>query len=71
MDNFLSSRECEGLMNAHENHVIHHRKHDPIVCFSDEVTMKSYLRLANVPWSKTTSKKDFSRGKENSIFFAN
>ena len=63
MDNFLSSRECEGLMHAHESHVSQHRQHDPIVCFSDELTMLSYLGLAAVPWSKSVSAKDFLQGR--------
>ncbi|XP_076808598.1 uncharacterized protein LOC143451757 [Clavelina lepadiformis] len=62
MDNFLSSRECDGLMRAHENHVREHNKQAPIICFSGLVTMRLYLKQAKVSWADKVSESDFTPG---------
>ena len=63
MNNFLSDYECDGLIAAHEDHLNVHKKHKPIVCFSDESTMLLYLAQAKVNWAKRVSTKDFLSGK--------
>ena len=62
MDDFLLPHECEGLIRAHENHLMESSQHDPIVCFSDQSTMTSYLRLAGVPWSDAIRMTDLLKG---------
>jgi len=63
MDNFLTDRECSGLINAHERHLQEHSAHTPVVCFSGEETMKLYLRQAGVSWSDHVAEKDFTSGE--------
>uniref|UniRef100_H2YIA7 Uncharacterized protein n=1 Tax=Ciona savignyi TaxID=51511 RepID=H2YIA7_CIOSA len=51
MDDFLTPRECDGLVKAHEAHMKQHEPFQPIICFSGEDTMKEYLRDVNLGWS--------------------
>ena len=62
MDHFISQRECDGLIKAHDSHVTQHNKHQPIVCFSDAQTMRRYLRQAGMNWSEHVDEKDFLQG---------
>nr|XP_026694930.1 uncharacterized protein LOC100175515 [Ciona intestinalis] len=62
MDDFLSSRECEGLMKAHDNHMKQHDDQGPIICFSDETTMGKYLEQIKEKWTKRISSQDWTQG---------
>nr|XP_006825421.1 PREDICTED: uncharacterized protein LOC102803100 [Saccoglossus kowalevskii] len=60
-DNFLSSAECFGLMNAHNNHVsAANGEIGPIICFSDAGSMRNYMNEAGMTLQLTEN--DFSAG---------
>ncbi|XP_019636225.1 PREDICTED: uncharacterized protein LOC109478849 [Branchiostoma belcheri] len=59
-DNFLTARECEGLMGAHTRHVQEAAKHDPIICFDSIKTLRNHLKDAGV--KVKVSSRDFTEG---------
>ncbi|XP_066301443.1 prolyl 4-hydroxylase subunit alpha-1-like [Branchiostoma lanceolatum] len=59
-DNFLTARECEGLMSAHSRHVQEASKHDPIICFDSIKTLRNHLKDAGV--KVKVSSQDFTEG---------
>lgn len=59
-DNFLSKRECDGLSDAHLNHVTSSSRHFPIVCFANTDTMTKHLREVGYKYKAGLS--DFTNG---------
>ncbi|XP_035689841.1 uncharacterized protein LOC118425129 [Branchiostoma floridae] len=59
-DNFLTARECEGLMGAHSRHVQETSKHDPIICFDSIKTLRNHLKDAAL--KVKVSSQDFTEG---------
>lgn len=41
IDGFLSDKECDGLIGAHNNFVTQFNKQDPIICFDTISTLRS------------------------------
>uniref|UniRef100_H2YIA6 Fe2OG dioxygenase domain-containing protein n=1 Tax=Ciona savignyi TaxID=51511 RepID=H2YIA6_CIOSA len=64
MDDFLTPRECDGLVKAHEAHMKQHEPFQPIICFSGEDTMKEYLRDVNLGWSGGVWRADWTQGTQ-------
>lgn len=64
MDNYLSPRECDGLIRAHEKHVMDYSSENPLICFNDIETLRKHMReFGLVKLSKLLTENDFTPGK--------
>ncbi|XP_033103273.1 uncharacterized protein LOC117106042 [Anneissia japonica] len=59
-ENFLTPKECEGLMGVHNRHVIESNKDHPIVCFDGISTLRKHLKAAKSKYK--VSQRDFTNG---------
>ena len=60
-DNFLSPRECDGLIGAHHKHMTERESYQPIICFDSLATLRRHLVDANKSHIRV-SMKDFVQG---------
>ena len=60
-DNFLSPRECDGLIGAHHKHMTERESYQPIICFDSLDTLRRHLVDAKKSHIRM-SMKDFVQG---------
>ena len=58
-DEFLSEKECDGLIKAHDSHV-KALDHQPLLCFDSITTLRSHLKDVNKSVKVTPN--DFTQG---------